>query len=242
MPTVLVAKKPNIGGRTLAPNTMLNFERKKTITTMELKLRDDLHLSRKIWHMSGIFLIAFLMSIFDARDSLFYLSITAIIVIPFDILRLKRPELNQKIVGLFKVVIRIEEVKTISGFSFLIVGSMLVVILFPKPVAVLAMLLLAFGDPASSTFGVLFGKDKLWGRKSLQGTLACFTVCTTVCAIYFWYNDFMIERIVLTSILGGFVGALSELLQIKKLDDNLTFPLFAGFGLWCIFFLFGGFA
>lgn len=208
---------------------------------MELKLRDDLHLSRKIWHMAGILAIAIGMALLDPKDSLFYLSCLAIIIIPFDILRLKRPELNQKIVSLFKIVIRIEEVKTVSGFSFLIVGSMLVIILFPKPVAVLSMLLLAFGDPASSTFGVLFGRDKLWGRKSLQGTLACFTVCTAVCALYFWYNNLMIERIVLVSILGGFVGALSELLQIRRLDDNLTFPLFAGFGMWCIFFLFGGF-
>lgn len=223
------------------PNALFNFQRKKAINTVELKLRDDLHLSRKLWHVTGIGFIAFLMHFLDQRDQLFYLSLAALIVIPFDLLRLKRSDLNQKIVGLFKMVIRIEEVKTISGFSFLIVGTFLVVILFPKQIGILAMLLLAFGDPASSIFGVLFGKDKLWGRKSLQGALACFTVCTIVCAIYFFYNDLMTERIVLVSILGGFIGALSELAQIKKLDDNLTFPVVSGFGLWCLFAMFGGF-
>lgn len=208
---------------------------------MELKLRDDLHLSRKVWHIGGILTLTFFMGLFDQRDALFYLSIMALMIIPFDILRLKRPDLNQKIVSLFKIVIRIEEVKTISGFSFLIVGAMLVVILFPKPVGLLAMLLLAFGDPVSSIFGILFGKDKLWGRKSLQGTLACFTVCTAVCATYFLYNNIMVERIVLVSILGGFIGAVSELFQIYKLDDNLTFPVIAGLGLWCVFAVFGGF-
>lgn len=209
---------------------------------MELKLRNELHLSRKVWHVSGILLITFLMSILEQRDQLFYLSLTALIVIPFDILRLKRPDLNQKIVSMFKLVMRIEEVKTLSGFSFLLVGTMFVVILFPKEVGVLAMLLLAFGDPASSIFGVLFGKDKLWGRKSLQGALACFAVCTIVCAIYFLYKDLMTERIVLVSILGGFIGAMSELMQIKKLDDNLTFPVVSGLGLWCLFAMFGGFS
>jgi diacylglycerol kinase (CTP) len=209
---------------------------------MDLKLRNDLHISRKIWHICGIVMIALLMQHLATKDSLFYLAVAGLIIIPFDILRLKRPDLNQHIVRTFKIIIRIEEVATISGTSFLIVGSFLVVLLYPKPVAVLAMLLLAFGDPASSTFGVLFGKDKIWGRKSLQGSLACFTICTLVCAVYFLTTNIMVERVVLVSILGGLIGALSELAQFKKLDDNMTFPVFAGFGLWCLFALFGGFS
>lgn len=209
---------------------------------MELKLRSELHISRKIWHVAGVLLMAFFRSQLNTRDSIFYLCLAALIVIPFDVLRLKRPDLNHRLVSAFKLVIRIEEVKAISGISFLIVGALIVTLLFPKNIAVLSLVLLAFGDPASSIFGVLFGKDKLWGRKSLQGSLACFVACTLACAIYFLANNIMVERIVLVSILGGLIGALSELLQIKKLDDNMTFPIFAGLGLWCMFAVFGGFA
>jgi diacylglycerol kinase (CTP) len=216
--------------------------RNRVIQTMELKPRSDLHLSRKIWHICGVGLIAVAMSRLETRESLFYLSIAAIIIIPFDILRLKRPELNHRIVRLFKLVIRIEEVGTLTGVSFLIVGTFINILLFPKKVAILATLLLAFGDPASSIFGVLFGKDKIWGRKSLQGSLACFTVCTLVCAVYFFTNNIMVERWVLVSILGGLIGGLSELVQIKNIDDNLTFPVFAGLGLWSLFAIFGGFS
>ncbi|MDZ4678086.1 MAG: hypothetical protein SGI74_11340 [Oligoflexia bacterium] len=219
-------------------STLFRF---RALQTMELKLRTDLHLTRKIWHISGIVMMAIFMSQLSARDGLFYLSIAGLVIIPFDILRLKRPDLNHRIVSFFKIIIRIEEVGTITGTSFLIVGTFLVLLLFPKPVAVLSMLLLAFGDPASSTFGVLFGKDKIWGRKSLQGSLACFTVCTLVCATYFISNNIMVERVILVSILGGLIGALSELIQFKKIDDNLTFPLFAGLGLWSLFAVFGGF-
>lgn len=224
------------------PNALLNFQRRKAIQTMELKLRSDLHISRKLWHILGISFMAALMALLEQRDQLFYLSLAILVVIPFDVLRLKRPDLNQRIIGLFKLVMRIEEVKTLSGFSFLLVGTMLVVILFPKDVGVLAMLLLAFGDPISSIFGVLFGKDKLWGQKSLQGSLACFTICTIICATYFLSKDLMTERIVLVSILGGFIGAFSELIQIRKIDDNLTYPVLSGLGLWCLFALFGGFS
>ena len=211
------------------------------IQEMELKVRTDLHLSRKVYHALGICFMAGLMAVTPTRDALFYLTLVSLAVIPFDILRLKRPDLNTRIVRLFKVVMRVEEVKTISGFSFLLIGALSVTLLFPKPVAVLSIFLLAFGDPASATFGVLFGKDRLWGRKSLQGSLGCFTVCTIVCAVFFLANNLMVERIVLVSILGGVIGALSELAQFRKLDDNLTFPLFAGAGLYCLFLLFGGF-
>jgi diacylglycerol kinase (CTP) len=215
--------------------------RDRALQTMELKLRNELHLARKLWHVLGITMIAFLMDQLPVRDSLFYLSLGAIIILPFDILRLKRPDLNHRIVTLFKPIIRIEEVATISGTSFLIIGAFAVVLLFPKKIAVLAILLLAFGDPASSIFGVLYGKDKIWGHKSFQGSFACFVVCAIVCSIYLLTNNIMVERIVLVSILGGLIGSLSELVQFKRLDDNMTFPILAGFGLWCLFALFGGF-
>jgi diacylglycerol kinase (CTP) len=209
---------------------------------MELKLRSDLHLARKFWHVVGIGIIAALIEHLAKSDALFYLSLGALIVIPFDVLRLKRPDLNHRIVRVFKAIIRIEEVRTLSGTSFLIMGAFIVVLLFPKQIAVLSILFLAFGDPSSSIVGVLFGKDKIWGRKSLQGALACFGVCSAVSAVYFFSQNVMVERIVLVSVIGGIIGALSELVQIDRLDDNLTFPVFAAFGLWCLYALFGGFS
>ena len=207
----------------------------------DLKLRNELHLLRKLSHVVGISIIAFLVDLLPQRESLFYLSISAIIIIPFDILRLKRPDLNHRIVTFFKPIIRLDEVGTLSGTSFLIIGAFIDVILFPKKVAILALFLLAFGDPASSIFGILYGKDKIWGRKSLQGTLACFLVCTAVAWLYLLSRNYMVERVVLVSVLCGIVGALSELVQIKNLDDNLTFPVLAGFGSYVLFALFGGF-
>jgi diacylglycerol kinase (CTP) len=218
-----------------------SFVRDRALRTMELKFRSDLHLTRKFWHVVGIAAMAFLIDKLPQKDSLFYLALSAIIIIPFDILRLKRSDLNHRIVQFFRSIIRIEEVQTLSGTSFLIVGTFFVVLLFPKNVAILSILILAFGDPASSIIGVLYGKDKIWGRKSLQGAIACFVVCTLVCGVYFYMRNIMVERIVLVSILGGLIGAASELIQLRKFDDNMTFPIFAAFGLYVLFVVFGGF-
>src|SRR5438034_1368794 len=91
--------------------------RDRALQTMDLKLRNELHLTRKFWHVSGIVVIAFLIDTLAQRDSLFYLSVAAILIIPFDILRLKRRDLNHRIVTLFKPIIRLDEVGKISGTS-----------------------------------------------------------------------------------------------------------------------------
>ena len=65
---------------------------------MGLKLRSDLHIARKLWHVLGIVAIATIIDRIPVRDSLFYLALAGLLVIPFDILRLKRSDLNHSIV------------------------------------------------------------------------------------------------------------------------------------------------
>ena len=79
--------------------------RNRVLESQELKLRSDLHLSRKAWHVGGIFFIIYLFAHLSRQDALFYLAIAGLIIIPFDILRLKRPDLNQWAVNIFKPVI-----------------------------------------------------------------------------------------------------------------------------------------
>lgn len=208
---------------------------------MDIKPRNDVHLQRKLWHVLGILIIVYPMSLISQRESLFYLAIAGLIVIPFDILRLKRGDFNRLILKSFRRIIRTEEVQSLTGTSFLIAGAFTVALLFPKDIAVLSLLMLGFGDPASAIVGVTFGRDKLWGRKSLQGSLACFFTCSILCGVYFYTHNIMIDRLVLVSILGGVVGALSELAQFRLIDDNFSFPVFSAFGLWLMFAIFGGF-
>ena len=102
--------------------------------------------------------------------------------------------------------------------------------------------MLAFGDPISSIVGVLYGKDKILGNKSLQGTMAGFAICTIVAGLFYYSKGLMLERIVLVSILSGLIGAISELIPVGKMDDNFSFPILAAAMLYILFLLFGGFS
>ena len=105
----------------------------------------------------------------------------------------------------------------------------------------LALLFLALADPIASYFGIRFGKDKLFGRKSLQGSIAAFFACTLTSMVYYVAHRLMLDRLLIVGILSGLAGAAAEALPVGPLDDNLVLPVLSSAQLWIIFYVFGGF-
>lgn len=176
------------------------------------------------------------------RISLVCLILGGLLFIPIDILRLARPRLNAFAVRIMGPIIRQHEVRNYAGTTYLIVGVMVIYFTFPKPVVELCLLFLAFGDPLASLCGILWGRDKIFKGKTLQGAYGAFAACTIAAVLYFYLCEIMTERLWLVSLLSGLVGAVAELIPVRKLDDNLTFPIFSALGLSLIFYLFGGFS
>ena len=209
--------------------------------TQTLKTKADLHLARKIWHCSGILLIAYLYTQMNRSEALKLLLGFGSLVVVIDILRLKFKGLNEGVIKVLGPVMRAGEKNSISGSSALMIGAFLIIYFFPRDIVTLSLLFLAAADPVASYFGVKYGKDKLIGPKSLQGTTAAFITCTLIAAVFFYSQNLMAERVLIASLLAGFFGAISELISIGKIDDNLSFPVFNSCFLWIIFYIFGGF-
>jgi diacylglycerol kinase (CTP) len=206
-----------------------------------LKLRSDLHLSRKLYHCVGISLMAALYNLFGHKVSAIAIIGISAVYIPGDYFRQTRPKLNAFIVKILGPVMRQHEYKSISGTSYLLVGAMFLLLFKDRHIVTLTLLFLAFGDPIASFCGIRYGKDKILGYKTLQGTMAAFAVCAVIAAIYYYFNNLMTERLLIVSPISGLIGALSELLPIGKLDDNLTFPILCSILLWTLFKVYGGF-
>ncbi len=208
---------------------------------MPLKARNDIHIARRIWHMCGVFGIFIWYWMIEPKTAaLLALAIGSTLVI-FDVARLYVPALNKVFMWMFKPVMRESEKRRISGLTSMMIGITLIIFLFPKNVVLLALLYLAFADPLASYFGIRFGKDKLVGDKSLQGTLAAFAACFVVSVIFFNALDLMRERLFIVSLLGGLIGAASELIPVGRMDDNFVFPVLSATGLAGLFYVFGGF-
>lgn len=210
------------------------------MNTPTLKQRNELHLARKIWHMGMVSLMWVIYLAAGPKLSFYILLGAALILLPIDLIRPKFPELNRLVIRMMGPVMRQSESNAASGVTYLIIGTC-VLLLFPPSIVKLVLLFLAFGDPIASFFGVKFGKDKILGNKTLQGTMAAFVTCTVISGIYYYAQNIMTERLFIVAPLSGVIGAFAELVPVAKLDDNFTIPVMSAVLLWGLFHLFGGF-
>ncbi|GIL16666.1 MAG: hypothetical protein BroJett040_04170 [Oligoflexia bacterium] len=207
-----------------------------------LKKRSDLHLARKFWHMGGVSLIVALYAFLPEKTALVGLTIAWLLFVPMDFVRLRVSAMNDILVHFFKPIMREYELKGLAGTSYLLTGVTLVAYIFPREIVLLTLLFLAFADPIASFFGIKFGKDKILGNKSLQGTLAAFVVCTLLTLSFLYYKGMLSDRLVIVSLLGGLIGAVAELVPIWDLDDNLSLPVVSATALYFLFSIFGAFS
>lgn len=208
--------------------------------TPHLKQRSDVHLARKIWHFVGVLMVAAIYQSVTRQMAIQLLLFFSALFIFVDVYRQKSEALNRFVLNSFSWVMRENEKKHLAGSTFMVVGMLTVVFLFSHSIVILSLLFLAFADPIASYFGIRYGKDRLFGRKSLQGTMAAFIVCTIVAAVYFFANNLMTERLLIVSILAGLSGAIAEVVPVGKLDDNLVLPVMSACLLRLIYYFFGG--
>jgi diacylglycerol kinase (CTP) len=206
-----------------------------------LREKSDLHLARKLWHCVTIGGVAAFYNVFGAKAAWIGSLAFGAVFITIDILRQSQPRLNRFTVRVMGPVMRQHEIKSLSGATYFLLACYVLLLFNERHVVTLTLLFLAFGDPVASYFGIRFGKDKILGNKTLQGTLAAFAVCTFISLIYYYFNNLMTERLLIVAPLSGLIGAAAELVPIGKLDDNFTFPVVGAALLWMLFKVYGGF-
>lgn len=194
-----------------------------------LRQRSDLHLPRKFFHMSGAvsFLVPYLFFGFTRETMAAILGTVLAIVMGIEYSRSRWEWVNSIAVKAMGPVMRDTEVNQLTGIPFYMASCLFSFLIFPRHVTVLAIMYLAFGDPSSSFFGVLYGRNKIFPNKSLQGTLGGFVVCSVATFAYLHFQEFPSGKVLLLSLLGGFAGAVSELLPLN-VDDNFAIPVVSG--------------
>lgn len=206
---------------------------------MELKKRSEIHWARKIWHILGVCTVLLIYAYTPLWLAKILIAAGWLAFVPVDFLRQRRPRLNEFLLHLFKPFMRESEAHGLAGTTFLLTGAAVVIFVCPREVTTLALLFLAFADPFASYFGIRYGKDKIFGHKSVQGSMAAFMICALLTVLFLYTHGLLMDRVIIVGLLGGLIGALGELIPVGRMDDNLTLPVFSATFLWILFSVFG---
>ena len=148
------------------------------------------------------------------------LSILMFLFIIFDILRHKVAWVKSLFTLFINSMLRSHEQEgKLTGATWVMIGAVISIILFSKPVAIIALIFMSIGDTAAGLIGQRYGKHKIW-NKSWEGFFGGLFVCIIVGMNY--------SLLPMTISLSGAVAAMvMEILPIP-LDDNFKIPLGAG--------------
>lgn len=200
--------------------------------------RNQLGIKRKVFHTLGILVIFGSYQYLSYPLFSQYLFTLSVIFISFDFFKRYFKKLQNISYSLFRSVIRNHEKTQLSGISYTLMGVLISTSLFSHEINTLAILFLAFVDPISSFFGILYGKNhKILPHASLHGCIAGFLSAFAISLLYFSINSLMLDRLLMVSIIAGIIATLSESLNLK-VDDNFVIPVLSSAGLWGVLTLF----
>jgi dolichol kinase len=154
------------------------------------------------------------------------LIIATIGMLIIDLARISKGKLNHSLMPLLQAtkidqVFRLHENNTLSGASYMLVGALFSILIFNQTTFVTAYTILMISDTLAAIIGLSFGKHKLIGNKTIEGTLAFFISALTIALIF--------GASIYLAIIACIFTTIAELFAKKlKIDDNLLVPLSYG--------------
>lgn len=162
------------------------------------------------------------------------LSILMVLCIIFDILRHKVAWVKSLFTLFINSMLRGHEQEgKLTGATWVMIGAVISIILFSKPVAIIALIFMSLGDSAAGLIGQRYGKHKIW-NKSWEGFFGGLFVCIIIGMNYSlllenanFHSQTSISLPMTISLSGAVAAMVMEILPIP-LDDNFKIPLGAG--------------
>jgi len=195
--------------------------------------RASFQLPRRLFHLSMGLVCGGLYHLFLNHQQAVYILGTSLCVLYIvEQLRINYPEYSGLFSKISKYFLRAEEQLKESASIPFVMGILLTLLTFPKVISLVAIFTLALADPLSAIFGIKFGKHKIAGNKSIEGSAAffvsSFVVILTVFYVLYGYEGghITLMAFIVSLIISGF-----ELIPIR-IDDNLTIPIFTAVTLW----------
>ena len=187
---------------------------------------------RKLFRMVGLlFPLIYLISarFLSARtDRIPVLALLALFIgtmIVVESWRFRNPKVNRWMFDHFKGFTKDKERERISSTTLFLISATLTILVFPRGVAIAALLFLTVGDPIAEIVGIRYGRIQLPGGKTLEGAAAGALVCLIAGLPLLLVPGLGLRLPVI--ICGAVAAAVTELLPVP-IDDNFTIPIGSG--------------
>jgi dolichol kinase len=210
----------------LAQVSKLKVEGVGSVTrTCHLK---PMNYSRNLFHaLSGVAAVLLYQFFLTKPQAIACVLVAAAVLVTLEVIRRYSSRWNKFLSEkVFRVVAHPSERHRITGSTYFIVALAIITVLFPKRPVEVAVLILAFADPAASITGRLWGKRKLYNNKSYVGTGSFFAVAwiTAIIFLTLAVKDLSTPHAVVAALIIATAGTIVEALS-TRLDDNLTIPV-----------------
>ena len=174
---------------------------------------------RKIVHFASA-IIGLSIIYLDREAILPFLIVSAIIFPLLDYMRINNKFVSNFYNSYFHSITRSFESKKLTGASFVFWGALITYILFEPKVAGIALIVMSFADANAAIIGVGYGNTKLL-NKSLEGSFAFYV--TTLTILYIFKIPLIISLFI------SVIATFTELIEIPKINDNISIPLSVAF-------------
>jgi len=179
---------------------------------------------RRLWHLLGGSFFPVLAFFVPKEALLVALGAVTGVFVAWEIARLNNARVNRWMASHLRVILKEEERFRPIGTTYFLIASLAAFLFFDKYVAITSLLFVSIGDLMATVIGEEYGRQVLFNKKTIEGSLACLVSCLLIGILISRVNP----AITLTVALVGAVSAtIVELLPIP-IDDNLTVPLISG--------------
>ena len=167
------------------------------------------------------------------------LGILLVLSLMVELIRFKMPAVQKMFYRFVGSMLRSEENKKLTGATYIYASAFICTIIFRhRPeVSFIVLNLFILGDAVAAVVGLSIGRIKI-GKKSLEGSLACFVLCLLLFFFVYpsvplllepWQGRLPLMLIICTSL----SITVFELVPLKfgksfSINDNLSVPVISG--------------
>lgn len=189
------------------------------------------NVARSVFHATNAVLVLMMIASVPSFGWMFWIALGYLtFCLSTEAVKRVSPKAKERVMRFFSKIAHPHEYDKVNSATWYGV-ALLLLSLIPLPLGIIAVAVLGFADPAAALIGRKYGRIRLPGNRTLEGSLTFFFVGTlaSALALSLMHPLASLNATLMVSAAAAACGAVGELAGSYP-DDNLTIPLSSAAG------------